>query len=86
MKIFNSSDLPEDVVFNASIIKIMSNKTIVIENFKKLIHYDDKILKIKTKNLIITIYGIKLVVNDYCNDEAKVSGVFNKIEFEAVNE
>lgn len=82
MGIKETLHLPEDVMENSSITRIMGNKTMVIENFKAIMEYREDCVKIKAKDKIISVFGRKLSIEYYNQEEIKITGYFNSIFFE----
>ncbi|MGN0515261.1 MAG: YabP/YqfC family sporulation protein [Lachnospiraceae bacterium] len=82
MSISRTLHLPEDVVKKYSIINILGNHTMVIENFKAIMEYRSDYIKIKAKDKIISVYGTKIIIEYYNTEEIKISGNMNQIFFE----
>lgn len=82
MNISRTLHLPEDVVKKYSIINILGNHTMVIENFKAIMEYRSDYIKIKAKDKIISVYGTKIIIEYYNTEEIKISGNMNQIFFE----
>ncbi len=61
-------------------LTLTGSKSVLIENFKGLIEYNDTIIVIQSKKEHVTLHGSKLCIAYYTKDEMKVSGNINKIE------
>lgn len=85
MDFIRSLHLPEDVIKNSSIINIMGNNSMIIENFKAIMDYKEDYVRIKAKDKIISIYGNKLTIEYYNSEEIKIAGKMNSIFFEVIN-
>ncbi len=86
MDLARSLHLPEDVVKNSSIINILGNHSILIENFKSIMDYKEDFVKIKAKNRIISIHGEKFAIEYYNQEEIKINGRMNSIFFEVLRD
>lgn len=78
MNLIRSFSLPEDVVSGFAIVHCVGNKSIIIENFKAIMEFNDNFVKIKAKKLIVLVQGKNLSVDYYNSEEIKVTG--KKIE------
>ena len=56
---------------------------ILIENYKGILEYTGEYIKIQTKNAKLTVYGKKLSIEYYTNEDMKVVGFVKSIEYEA---
>jgi sporulation protein YqfC len=74
------------VVKSSSIINILGNNTIIIENFKTIMSYKSDKIKVKAKDKYLTIYGSKLFIEYYNNEEIKITGRFEQIQFEVLSD
>ena len=77
----DSLKLPKDLLLGASIVTLTGNHEAWIENYKGIIEYSDTIIRIRTKSGQIRISGKKLQVDLYTNDEIKLNGTIDSIEF-----
>ncbi|MCM1467858.1 MAG: YabP/YqfC family sporulation protein [Alistipes sp.] len=86
MDLSRSLHLPEDVVKKSSIINILGDHSILIENFKSIMDYKEDFVKIKAKNRIISIHGERLTIEYYNREEIKINGRMNSIFFEVLRD
>lgn len=86
MGISKTLHLPEDVVKKYSIINILGNHTMVIENFKAIMEYRNDYIKIKAKDKIISVYGNRITIEYYNTEEIKISGNMDQIFFEVLGD
>lgn len=63
-----------------TIIQISDNKEVIIENCKKIIEYNDIFLKVKTRNMIVQVWGHNLKINDYNTGGIIIKGIIESIE------
>lgn len=76
------SGFPADVVLGTPSIEVFGKSEIRIENYRGLIEYTDQLVRIETKIGQIRIHGKHLQVDYYTNDDMKVTGVINNIEYQ----
>ncbi len=70
----DAAHIPKDVSMGMSIIRIMGENELYIENYRGLLEYSDICLRILTKTNQIRIEGNKLEIEYYTNDEMKITG------------
>lgn len=86
MALSNSLKFPEEVVRNLPIINITGDRSIFIENFKSIVDYHEDYIRIKAKNMFLSLSGCKLTIEYYNQEEIKILGNITKIEFEVFHE
>ncbi len=74
-------NIPEDVLHNDIILKIIGNKEAVIENFKGIHLYTDDEIEIAGKKVMLKISGSDLRVNYFSGCDMKISGLIKSISF-----
>ena len=77
-------ELPREVA--SSDIKLTLNgfDEILIENYKNILEYQDVLIKINTFEGAITIYGFNLKLEQMTDEDIKVNGKIDSIEFERI--
>ena len=80
-KVARISEMPEDVIMGIPVLTALGNTNIQIENYGGIIEYTDSLIRIRTKTGQIMIKGKHLYVDYYTNDEMKLQGNINSIEF-----
>jgi sporulation protein YqfC len=74
-------DLPKEVSLDIAYITMTGNLGITIENYRGIISYDDKALKINTKDSILKVEGEEMVLSLITEEILSVSGIIKKVEF-----
>ena len=79
-------ELPREVA--SSDIKVTLNgfDEIFIENYKNILEYQDVLIKINTFEGAITIYGFNLKLEQMTDEDIKVIGKIDSIEFERLTD
>ena len=79
-------ELPREVA--SSDIKLTLNgfDEILIENYKNILEYQDVLIKINTFEGAITIYGFNLKLEQMTDEDIKVIGKIDSIEFERITD
>lgn len=77
----NAANLPKDVVLGAPIVTITGKTELCVENYRGIIEYTEKLVRIQTKTGQLKIHGNRLQIDYYTNDEMKVTGRIIKIEY-----
>jgi sporulation protein YqfC len=80
-KIASATSMPKDVVLGASVVTIVGNQELCIENYRGIIEYTDVLIRVQTKNSQIRVSGKNLQIQYYTNDEMKITGKISSIEY-----
>lgn len=75
------NSLPKDVVLGVPLISVIGQNEACIENYRGILEYTDKLIRIQTKLGKIYINGRHLQIEYYTNDEMKITGHIETIEF-----
>lgn len=76
------SRLPEDVVLGMPNVEIRGYSEMRIENYRGIIEYTDQLVRIQTKIGQIRVTGNHLQVESYTNDDMKITGKIQNIEYQ----
>lgn len=76
-----SLKLPKDLMFGAVILSVTGQNDAYIENYKGILEYSDKKIKLQTKTCQVSIIGSGLAIDYYTNDEMKISGKISEIKY-----
>lgn len=74
--------LPDDLAFRESILTLIGNNELLIENYKKIMEYTSHNLLIQTEHCKLRIRGERIEICYYTSDEMKVTGCFSSILYE----
>lgn len=80
-KLASAASMPKDVVMGASVVTILGRNEVSIENYRGIIEYTDILIRVQTKNGQIRLTGKRLQIEYYTNDEMKITGTVNTLEF-----
>lgn len=70
-----------DFFMQDSVITILGNGMIVIENYRRILEYSDCKIRIQTKKTYLHIIGQHLEIKEYCNEEMIIQGQIKTINF-----
>lgn len=73
-------NIPTDILAGDPIITIIGRNEITIENYKRIIEYTSKNIKIKTNIGNILIQGKDMKISYFGEDEMKIAGKFELIK------
>lgn len=79
-------EIPREVVSTDIKITINGFDEILIENYKNILEYQDILIKINTYDGAITIYGFNLKLDQLTDEDIKVNGKIDTIEFERMTD
>lgn len=85
-KLYNLLEMPREVVSTDIKITITGFDEILIENYKNILEYQDVLIKINTFEGTITIYGFNLKLEQMTDEDIKVKGKIDAMEFERITE
>ncbi|MDF2820048.1 MAG: sporulation protein YqfC [Clostridiales bacterium] len=74
-------NIPQDVTNGATIITIVGKTEVIVENYRGIIEYNDKKIKIGTRNGNIEFEGERFLIEYYTDDEMKISGKICEIKY-----
>ena len=75
-------ELPKEVCTNVPKIEIIGFDEMIIENFKGILEYEEFFVRINTHIGIVSINGYNLNLENMTNDDIKVTGHIDSIDFE----
>lgn len=82
-KMVTSLELPKDLMLGAAILTITGRREALISNYKGILEYEDSFIRVQTKNCRILISGAHLAIDYYTNEEMKISGLIESVEYES---
>lgn len=74
-------DLPQEIILDTPIIKIIANNELTIENHKGIVEYTPNILRMNSMLGIIKILGYKLQIREIDQCDIIISGEISSLEF-----
>ena len=79
-------EIPREVA--SSDIKMTLNgfDEILIENYKNILEYQDILIKVNTFEGAVTIYGFNLKLENLTDEDIKIKGKIDTIEFERISD
>ena len=81
-KVVTNLELPKDLMLGASVLTVTGRREVLISNYKGILEYKDSFIKVQTKNCRIQISGTHLAIDYYTNDEMKITGYIETIQYE----
>ena len=79
-RIVDNLELPKDLMLGAAIVTVRGEA--VISNYKGILEYEDSFIRVQTKTCRIRITGVRLAIDYYTNEEMKITGSIDTIEYE----
>lgn len=80
-KIVDGLELPKEILLNIPKIIMFGNKSIVVQNYKGILEYEDGKVKVNTGSGIIRISGNRILIKEINTEVISVEGVIKVIEF-----
>lgn len=79
--IVESLRLPKDSLLGASIVTVTGNQDVFVENYRGIIEYTDCQILLQGKTCKIQICGKRLRIVYYTNEDMKISGWIESINY-----
>ena len=79
-------EIPREVVSTDVKLTVNGFDEILIANYKNILEYQDVLIKLNTFEGSITIYGFDLKLEQLTDEDIKVKGKIDTIEFEKVTD
>ncbi len=73
--------LPKDLMLGEAIVTIVGQSDITVENYRGILAYDSGKICLSLKHGQIEISGWALNIDYYTNDDMKISGNIEKVEY-----
>lgn len=80
-KMAEATNLPKDVVLGIPILTLTGKMELCIENYRGIIEYTDVLIRLQSKSGQIRVSGKRLQIEYYTNDEMKITGYIQSIEY-----
>lgn len=85
-KIDRMLEMPKEVYTNLPKITITGFDEIIIENYKGILEYEEFYVRINTHIGIINVNGFGLNLQNMTNDDIKITGKIDSLDFERIEE
>lgn len=79
-KMADMLDLPEELVLDCARLVMVGERELTIENYKGILEYTDKLIRIKTADKKMMIKGDDLRINTITDEELQIKGQIFGIE------
>lgn len=79
--IVESLQLPKDTLLGASIVTVTGNTDAFIENYRGILEYTQETIVLQGKTCQISIQGKQLSIDYYTNEDMKISGCIDTIQY-----
>lgn len=76
-----AANIPKDVILGVPLMRMVGQEEFYIENYRGILEYTDTLIRIQTKIGQIQIVGRRLNIIYYTNEEMKVVGFIERLEY-----
>ncbi len=80
-KLADLVDVSKDIITDTVLIKSIGTREMIVENYKAILEYSERKIKIKALPKIVHISGEKLDIENISEDTLCIKGSFDKIVF-----
>ena len=77
----NNFDIPQEVMSNVPVIRLIGNKEISVENFTGLVEYTEQKIRLSTQSGMLVIDGIKLRAKSMTAEQIIIRGTILQVAF-----
>ncbi|MFI3200934.1 MAG: YabP/YqfC family sporulation protein [Eubacteriales bacterium] len=81
LDMIDSLSLPRDFMLGASLVTMIGNMEVIIENYKGILDYTEEYILIQGKTSQIQVLGKKLSINYYTNEDMKITGRIQSVSY-----
>lgn len=74
-------ELPRDLIAGDAIVNITGRSELTIENYKGILEYEPEKIRLSLKHGQMEIYGKSLKIKYYTNDDMRITGCIDRIEY-----
>ena len=78
----NILELPQEVYSDIPKLTITGFNELILENYKGILEYEKEYIRIQAKSCRILVRGKNLNISYYTNEEMKITGIIQSIEYE----
>lgn len=76
------TDLPENIFLGSSVINIIQNSELSVENCKGILVYEAERIELKTSDFIVCIEGENMTLKSYFGSHISVKGKIKSVSLE----
>lgn len=77
----DSLKLPRDMVMGASIVTVIGNGQVMVENYRGILEYTESCVMLQGKACRIAVCGCHLKIAYYTNEDMKIEGKISEIRY-----
>ncbi len=78
-KISETLGMPKDATMNYPRLILLGKSELTVENYKGVVEYTDKLLRLNTATHLLKIEGENLTISEMTSDDVEIRGIINKI-------
>lgn len=79
-------DVPQDVTMDLPRITMIGNMQLLIENYRKVLHFSDNLLRLSLSRGQLEIHGQNLTIRGIWTDEVMVEGHVTELKYIDISE
>lgn len=80
-RVSDAANIPKDVILGVPLVRMVGQEELYIENYRGILEYTDTFIRVQTKIGQIHLFGKKLEIIYYTNDEMKVVGHIESLKY-----
>ena len=80
-RVSDAANIPKYVILGVPLVRMVGQEELYIENYRGILEYTDTFIRVQTKIGQIHLFGKKLEIIYYTNDEMKVVGHIESLKY-----
>ena len=81
-KVSETLNMPKDITMDFPRLTLLGKSEVTVENFKGIVEYTEKLLRLNTSTHLLKIEGENIVISNMTAEDIEIKGVINKISME----
>ena len=81
-ELVRSLQIPKDLALQESLVTLSGSSEILVENYRRILEYEENIIRILLKKGRMRIEGEHLCIAYYSRDEMKITGFIQAVFFD----
>lgn len=80
-RITETVGMPKDVIYGVPMVTLTGHSEMFVSNYRGILEYTEQLIRVQTKLGRIHVTGKSLQIEYYNNDEMKIIGHINTLEY-----
>ena len=82
-KLADAVDISKDVILDTALIRMIGSRELTIENYKGIVEYTERCIRVKTKQNMLKVTGTNLEIKTITQELLYITGRITCFSFES---